>query len=389
MARLAPYAIFQELDNNGAVLAGGKLYTYDAGTTTPKATYTTATGVTANANPIILDASGRADVWLGNGAYKFVLKDSADTTIKTVDNIAGESVNAFVNDVFATSVNTFVSSVYRGTIINATAAITITIDAAATLGENFYFSVINNGTGNVIIDPNASETINGATSLTLTPGESVLIVCDGTNWLGLYARGDRLTTGDVKFTIKTSADAGWIMLLEGSIGSATSGATIRANADTAALFSLFWNNISDTFAPVSSGRGLTAAADFAANKALFVTRSSARLLGFAGAGSGLTTRALGETLGTENETAPLPVHSHGITEVAHRHIVGSSPTNTNLRYGVATGLATGNTDTQSGSDTDGGYTSSELTGITINNAGTGGTHNNMPPALFLNAMIKL
>lgn len=389
MARIAPYAIFQEMDNNGDVLAGGKLYTYDAGTSTPKATYTTSAGTIANANPIILDASGRADVWLGSGAYKFVLKNSVDVTIKTVDNIAGEAVNAFVTDTFATSVNTLISSVYRGTIINATAAITVTIDAAATLGENFYFSVINNGTGNVIIDPNASETINGATSLTLTPGESVLIVCDGTNWLGLYARGDRLTTGDIKFTIKTSADAGWIMFLEGSIGSATSGATVRANADTAALYALFWNNISDTYATVSTGRGVSAAADFAANKTIIITRNGARAIGIAGAGFGLTTRALGETVGTETETAPLPVHTHGVTEAPHKHIQGSSPTNTNVRYGVQTGLSSANTDTQSGTGTDSAFTSSVSTGITINNAGTGGTHNNIPPTLFLNAMIKL
>lgn len=91
---LSPFAGVgaQFFDDNGDPLSGGKIYTYAAGTTTPKATYTTYTGVTPNANPIILDAAGRTpdEVWLNYGdAYKFILKDSADTTVGTYDNIDG------------------------------------------------------------------------------------------------------------------------------------------------------------------------------------------------------------------------------------------------------------------------------------------------------------
>lgn len=80
----------QFFDNNGNPLAGGKIYTYIAGTTTPATTYTSSTGGTANANPIVLDSAGRtpAQIWLTAGsAYKFVLKTSADVTIKTDDDI--------------------------------------------------------------------------------------------------------------------------------------------------------------------------------------------------------------------------------------------------------------------------------------------------------------
>ena len=49
----------QFLDNNGNVLSGGKIYTYEAGTTTPLATYTSSSGNTAHTNPIVLDAAGR------------------------------------------------------------------------------------------------------------------------------------------------------------------------------------------------------------------------------------------------------------------------------------------------------------------------------------------
>jgi hypothetical protein len=78
----------QFFDANGDPLAGGKLYTYAAGTTTPLATYTDSTGTTPNTNPIILDSRGEANVWLTAVAYKFELKTSADALIWTVDNIS-------------------------------------------------------------------------------------------------------------------------------------------------------------------------------------------------------------------------------------------------------------------------------------------------------------
>ena len=83
---------WQFFDNNGVPLAGGLLYTYQAGTTTPATTYTTSLGNVANSNPIVLDSAGRPanEIWL-NGAYqyKFVLKTSSDVLIWTMDNVIG------------------------------------------------------------------------------------------------------------------------------------------------------------------------------------------------------------------------------------------------------------------------------------------------------------
>jgi hypothetical protein len=82
----------QFFDNNGVPLNGGLLYVYQAGSTTPIATYTDINGTVANSNPIVLDASGRSatEIWLSYGFfYKFVLKDSSNVTIGTYDNIYG------------------------------------------------------------------------------------------------------------------------------------------------------------------------------------------------------------------------------------------------------------------------------------------------------------
>jgi hypothetical protein len=91
----------QFFDNSGQVLTGGKLYSYLAGTTTPAITYTTSTGLTAQPNPIVLNAAGRVsdsgEIWLTDGiSYKFVLKDQNDVLIATYDNVVGINSN-FIN----------------------------------------------------------------------------------------------------------------------------------------------------------------------------------------------------------------------------------------------------------------------------------------------------
>ena len=86
----------QFFDNNGVPLSGGKIYTYEAGTTTPLATYTSSSGATAHTNPIVLDSGGRVpggEIWNQLRLYKFVLKTSAEVTIATYDNV-GSSFNA-------------------------------------------------------------------------------------------------------------------------------------------------------------------------------------------------------------------------------------------------------------------------------------------------------
>src|SRR5689334_1664017 len=85
---------YREFTNTGAPLAGGKLYTAQPGTVagpaqaSPKATYTDGTGATPNANPVVLDAAGRADVWL-LGAYSMALYDANGVLIKSKDQVTG------------------------------------------------------------------------------------------------------------------------------------------------------------------------------------------------------------------------------------------------------------------------------------------------------------
>lgn len=84
----------QFFDNNGVPLSGGKLYSYAASTTTPKATFTSSAGNVPHTNPIILDSSGRVpsggEIWLTSGEpYKFVLETPTSILLGTWDNIYG------------------------------------------------------------------------------------------------------------------------------------------------------------------------------------------------------------------------------------------------------------------------------------------------------------
>jgi len=89
MTSIATPPKLQFFDANGNPLAGGKLYSYAAGTTTPLATYTDYGGGTANSNPVILDSRGEANVWFGTGQYKLKLTDADDVEVYTVDNLNG------------------------------------------------------------------------------------------------------------------------------------------------------------------------------------------------------------------------------------------------------------------------------------------------------------
>jgi len=123
-------AAAQFFTNTGAVLTGGKLYTYAAGTTTPLPSYTTSAGNVARTNPIIFDAAGRVpsggEIWITSAAYKFVLTDSTDVLIATYDNLYGIGAAEFQVQNFT-----------------GTGSQTVFTLSSSSLGENFGFVYIN------------------------------------------------------------------------------------------------------------------------------------------------------------------------------------------------------------------------------------------------------
>lgn len=186
--------MLQFFDDNGNPLAGGKIYTYAAGTSTPKATYTDASAGTPNANPVILDAAGRANIWI-SGSYKIVVKTSADVTISTTDNItsfASGAVGVTVTDTGFTIQNAsdltkqfqfLLSGLTTGTTTvatvpdgNFTIATKSSVDARVTVASNidkvlFGLTLANNGsdaTNDIDIAAGACVSDDGTTIMTLS-----------------------------------------------------------------------------------------------------------------------------------------------------------------------------------------------------------------------------
>lgn len=103
MATLATNIVFQYNKPDGKPLAGGKVYTYEAHTTTPKATYTDAQESAINTNPVILDEAGQANMYFGDGAYRVIIHDADGVLMSDIPSISRyvtfSELKAFQNEV--------------------------------------------------------------------------------------------------------------------------------------------------------------------------------------------------------------------------------------------------------------------------------------------------
>lgn len=205
-------------------------------------------------------------------------------------------------------------------------------------------------------------------------------------------------TGDVLWLPIQGTRTGWTRANGRTIGSAASGATERANADTSALFSYLWNNFSNTICPVSTGRGANAAADFAANKTITLldwrgyvpgglddmgNSAASRYTGVpvvsgdaitAGSVIGEATHAL-----TKAESAVL-TYTAAVTDPGHSHSGGMS-------YFAQGNSGSSGLFVSSGAPNTGSATTGITVGVTAD-AG-GGAHNNQPKTVLGTFYLKL
>jgi hypothetical protein len=210
---ISPAAKFSSSDLLGVPLVAGKLYTYLGGTSTPYATYTDSTGSISNANPVILDARGEANVWLEQGvAYKYELRDSLDNLIWTVDNInaapGGGATGLFGNGTVAAPSISFLNSTGMGfyRISNnvlgvATAgANAMTVDASQNVGIGV--------TPTVKLDVNGTGKYAGA--LTISAG-GLTVTAGGATITGTTAiTGATTITGNAQVTGGTFTSRGFV-----------------------------------------------------------------------------------------------------------------------------------------------------------------------------------
>jgi len=193
-------------------------------------------------------------------------------------------------------------------------------------------------------------------------------------------------TGDVMWKPVSGTKAGWVRCNGRTIGSASSGAAERANADCEHLYLYKWQTYSNTLCPVTGGRGASAAADWAADKpmAMLDLRSKAGFglddmgnsaaNGFSGVtfalGNATTAASSGGTAMHTTTVNEMPSHGHALTDPGHSHSTGGNDT---ADQGSGKGVKNNTTN---------GSTGTSTTGITLANTGGGAAHPNMPPFML-------
>lgn len=175
-----PYA--EWIDGNGFPLAGGLLYFYASGTSTPLATYSDVSLSTPNTNPVVANADGWwGAIYLQVANYKVVLKTSAGVQIWSADPVSGTAGGggSGSGNIRTTTISSNIVLTDGTVIVNSAGATTQTLPAA-NAATGLAFTVFNANVGQATI----AGTINGATNYILAfQNSSVTVQSDGTSWI--------------------------------------------------------------------------------------------------------------------------------------------------------------------------------------------------------------
>ncbi len=200
---------YQGFTNGGLPLNAGLIYTYIAGGTTPQATFTTSAGNVQNANPIVLDASGRtpAEVWLTDGvSYRF---DIYDKSYDGIQGIVGSSALAASG-----------GSALVGFLQSGTGAVAYTLQAKdRQIVSVMDFGAVGNGTAD-----DTAPVQNAINSLNVSYGGTILLPKPAGNGTGSFKVGSlTIPSGMTGLTLQGDTSGGSIFSFTGTTTSFLTG----------------------------------------------------------------------------------------------------------------------------------------------------------------------
>ena len=196
----------------GLALDGGYIYVGTAGLpaeTNPIACFTNV-GLTVPISQPLRTSGGRivsggspVSIFIAPTDYSIVIKDKKGVLVYQTTSVA--SINSIIslaqggtgattqagalvglgalgNATLAKTSNYTVLPADRGDVVLCNGTFTLAITAAGTLGDGFCFAVVNTGSGTITVDPNSSELIDGASTKSITAGQSCFVVCNGTEF---------------------------------------------------------------------------------------------------------------------------------------------------------------------------------------------------------------
>jgi microcystin-dependent protein len=386
MAVVTPTAKAQFIDAAGVPLAGGFLYTYEAGTTTPQATYTDSTAATANSNPIVLDARGEANIWLSSANYKFKLTNAEGTEIWTVDNIAAPSTA--LSPVFSSNVTISANTSGPALLVTQTgagAAIRVQ-DSADPDSSPFVVDTTGQVGIGTATPANAIDVAGGAIQISTSGGTARTVMsADSTD--SIFAVSD-----DRNFTVKTNAAT---RLTINSTAATSTVPVVLPAIPTTALQAATKSYVDQVLPPgcIMPFAGTSVPTDWLACQGQAVSQTTYAALyaaigatwntGGEGAGNfrlpdlrgmfvrGTGTNATGSSSGAVGPSVGAYAtdtylnHSHAVTDSGHTHNYDKPNTTATAIGGSGSAYFNGGFASTA--------TSSATTGLTVNTSTTGGT----------------
>lgn len=297
------------------------------------------------------------------------------------------------------------------------ASVTVNLPAGSGLPDGWEVEVMKTDFSDftVVITANGTDTLNGVASGTNTLWQShqTSKLRWSSNLSAWLAKREYIPAkGEITPWSKSSAcPTGWLFPNGQTIGDASSSATgaQRNNADCAGLFYHLWNTYSDTVCPVSSGRGSTALADFAAHKTIGLPNlagrtwvgldnlggiSDAGVLTATSRGANTAGQTNGEAIGSESNTLStdgLPASglsfsaTSGTESATHSHNISISSAGGNIAGGAVSFYTAGGTSTTGAESATHTHSVSGTTG----NMGSGNAHANIQPSFVSAWKIKL
>lgn len=344
-------------------LSGGKVYSYDAGTTTPRATYPTVddalASTNANTNPVILDSQGGAAIVV-KGATKIVIKDANDVTLYTFDDI--DLATEDVIDENGNELLRFVTtadSVNEWTMTNAATSGRPKLQATGSdtnIGGNITSTgslplyLDGGSTGDLELNNTSTGTIRARRAVSCS---STLAVTGASTLTGAVTCSSNLTLANTsQFTFIPSGFIFW------SASSSNPNSSIWLNCDGSAVSRT-------TYASLFTAIGTTFGVGDGSTTFNIPNLQRRVIVGSGGSGTGTLANTVGATGGAE---------THTLTRLEIPPLRAVVITNRNTTGG--------------GSDTI-VYKSGGSTDDTLINADGGSAHNNIQPSIVLYALIKI
>jgi microcystin-dependent protein len=268
--------------------------------------------------------------------------DGATTTALST---LGAPVSAYVTK----STTYAVLAADKGKLIDCTGTWTLSLLASATAADGFNVSVRNGGTGVITVDPNLSETIDGGATLAINAGDSLILYCNGTGWVSV-GKSSGVPSGSMTAFAGSTTPAGWLLCDGGAVSRTTYASLFSAISTTYGV-----GDGSTTFnLPDLRGRVPAGKDNMGGTAANRLTSG----------GSGITGTTLGAVGGAETHTLTTAQLA------SHTHASGVFMSDGASLVPWATSTAAGGSSISTGS------------------AGSGNAHNNQPPTLVANYIIK-